>query len=74
MRKDPILASLLNLLFTGTGHIYLNKIVKGVLILLLAIVLWMSSWGMANIPLIIWAMYDAYSTAKKMNKSKKTAK
>lgn len=74
MRKDPILASLLNLLFAGTGHIYLNKIVKGVLILLLAIVFWMSSWGIANIPLIIWAMYDAYSAAKKMNRPEKTVK
>ena len=66
MRKDPILASLLNLLLLGTGHIYLGQTGKGVLILAIGIVLGMFVW-IAVVPLIIWAMYDAYKTAKKMN-------
>jgi len=68
MRKDPILACLLNLLLVGTGHIYLGQIGKGVLILAIGIVLGMFIW-IALIPLIIWAMFDAYSTAKRMNQS-----
>ncbi len=68
MRKDPILACLLNLLLLGTGHIYLGQIGKGVLILAIGIVLGMFVW-IAAVPLIIWAMYDANKTAKKMNQS-----
>ena len=68
MRKDPILACLLNLLLLGTGHIYLGQTGKGILILAIGIVLGMFVW-VAAVPLIIWAMYDAYKTAKKMNQS-----
>ena len=68
MRKDPILACLLNLLLLGTGHIYLGQTGKGVLILAIGIVLGMFVW-IAAVPLIIWAMYDAYKTAQKMNQS-----
>jgi len=68
MRKDPILACLLNLLLVGTGHIYLGQIRKGVLILAIGILLGMFIW-IAVIPLIIWAMFDAYNTAKKMDQS-----
>jgi len=68
MRKDPTLACLLNLLLLGTGHIYLGQIGKGVLILAIGVVLGIFVW-VAVIPLIIWAMYDAYKTAKKMNRS-----
>ncbi len=68
MCKDPILACLLNLILLGTGHIYLGQTGKGVLILAIGIVLGMFVW-IAVVPLIIWAMYDAYKTAKKMNRS-----
>lgn len=68
MRKDPILACLLNLLLVGTGHIYLGQIRKGALILAIGILLGMFIW-IAVIPLIIWAMFDAYNTAKKMDQS-----
>ena len=69
MRKDPTLACLLNLLLVGTGHVYLGQIGKGILIFALAIAFLMFSLGIANIPLIIWAMFDAYSIGKKMNQS-----
>ena len=68
MRKDPTLACLLNLLLLGTGHIYLGQTGKGVLILAIGIVLGIFVW-IAAVPLVIWAMYDAYKTAKKMNQS-----
>lgn len=70
MRKDPTLACLLNLLLLGAGHIYLGQTGKGVLILAIGIVLGMFVW-VAAVPLIIWAMYDAYKTAKKMSQSVK---
>ena len=74
MRKDPILASLLNLLLVGTGHIYVGQLCKGILVLALGIVFWMVSFGILNVPLVLWAMYDAYSAAKKMDRPEKTVK
>ena len=69
MRKDPVLACLLSLLLLGTGHIYLGQILKGLVIMALGIVLGIFTWGIATVLLIIWAMFDAYSTAKKMDLS-----
>ncbi|MHC4070191.1 MAG: hypothetical protein ACYSR8_11585 [Planctomycetota bacterium] len=68
MRKDPTLACLLNLLLLGTGHMYLNQVAKGVLILAVGIALGMIVWP-ATVLVAIWAMYDAYKTAKKMNRA-----
>ncbi len=65
MRKDPILACLLNLLLLGTGHMYLGQVSKGVMILVAGLALGIFVWPVT--PLIaIWAMCDAYKTAKKM--------
>jgi TM2 domain-containing membrane protein YozV len=74
MQKDPILASLLNLLLVGTGHIYVGQLCKGILVLALGIVFWMVSFGILNVPLVLWAMYDVYGAAKKMDRSEKTVK
>lgn len=70
MRKDPILACLLNLLLVGTGHIYLGQIWKGVIIFAIGIVLAMFV-PIVAVPLVIWAMFDAYSTAKRMDQPEK---
>ena len=66
MRKDPTLACLLNMLLLGAGHMYLGQIAKGLLILAVGIALGMIVWP-ATALVAIWAMYDAYKTAKKMN-------
>ena len=68
MRKDPILACLLNLLLLGTGHMYLGQVTKGLLILAVGVALGMIVWP-ATALVAIWAMYDAYQTAKKMNRA-----
>ena len=69
MSKDPILACLLNLVLVGTGHMYLGRIVKGLVILTIAIALGVPTHGIGTIPVIVWAMHDAYKTAKNMNRS-----
>jgi TM2 domain-containing membrane protein YozV len=69
MRKDPALACLLNLLLVGTGHMYLGQIGKGLVIMVLAIGLGLFTWGIAAVLVIIWAMFDAYSIAKRMDQS-----
>ena len=68
MRKDPTLACLLNLLLLGTGHMYLGQVTKGLLILAVGVALGMMVWP-ATALAVIWAMYDAYKTAKKMNRA-----
>jgi TM2 domain-containing membrane protein YozV len=68
MRKDPALACLLNLLLLGTGHMYLGQVVKGLLILAVGIALGMIVWP-ATVLVVVWAMYDAYNTAKKMDRA-----
>lgn len=68
MRKDPTLACLLNLLLLGVGHVYLGQIAKGVLILAVGVALGMIVWP-ATALVAVWAMYDAYKTAKKMNQA-----
>ena len=71
MRKDPILACLLNLLLAGIGHIYLGQTVKGMVIFVIAIIVGILTHGIGTIPVIVWSMYDAYNTAKKINQSRK---
>ncbi|MBW7990953.1 MAG: hypothetical protein FVQ84_13185 [Planctomycetes bacterium] len=66
MSKDPTLACLLNLLFLGTGHMYLGQITKGILVLVLGVAAGMIVWPLSAL-IIVWAMYDAYQTAKKLN-------
>lgn len=68
MRKDPTLACLLNLLLLGAGHMYLGQITKGLLILVVGVALGMIIWP-ATILVAVWAMYDAYKTAEKMNQA-----
>ena len=68
MRKDPTLACLLNLLLLGTGHMYLGQVTKGLLILAVGVALGLVVWP-ATILVAVWAMYDAYKTAKKMNRA-----
>ncbi len=70
MRKDPTLACLLNLLLLGTGHMYLGQVTKGLLILAVGVALGMIVWP-ATALVAIWAMYDAYKTAKKINQAAK---
>ena len=65
MRKDPILACLLNLLLLGIGHMYLGQVAKGLLILAVGIALGMFAWP-ATAVVAVWAMYDAYKIAKEM--------
>jgi TM2 domain-containing membrane protein YozV len=69
MRKDPTLACILNLLLLGTGHMYLGQVTKGLLIMAVGVALGLIVWP-ATILVAVWAMYDAYKTAKKITAQK----
>ena len=64
--KSTFVAIILSFFFTGAGQVYNGQLKKG---LLMMIVLWIGS--ILILPgLVIWvyAMYDAYKEAEKMNK------
>ena len=70
-RKNPGLAAVLSFFIPGLGQIYNGQIGKGILVIILSIVfsaMVIFLIGFILAPAIwIWAMYDAYSTAKKIN-------
>ena len=69
--KSPILAAILSFFIIGLGQIYLGLIKKGIILFVLAIlggiltffivgwIFWLLVW--------IYAIYDAYNSANKMN-------
>lgn len=63
-KKNPAVSVLLSVLLTGAGQVYNGEIVKGLLMLGSCIVLWgfLLGWIIS-----IWSVYDAYTTAKKIN-------
>jgi TM2 domain-containing membrane protein YozV len=69
--KSPELAALLSFLIVGVGQIYNGQVGKGVIILIAAVisgVLWTIGIGVIfSIIIWIYAIYDAYTTAKKIN-------
>jgi TM2 domain-containing membrane protein YozV len=70
-KKNPGLAAVLSFLIVGLGQIYNGQIGKGLLLLVAAIisgVLWLIYIGIIfSIIIWIYAIYDAYNTAKRIN-------
>lgn len=62
--KSPGLALFLSFLIPGVGQFYLGHVGKGIAMILLCIALWFVLLGWI---IWIWAMIDAYSSAKTIN-------
>jgi TM2 domain-containing membrane protein YozV len=62
--KSPGVALLLSFLWCGAGQIYCGRVGKGILMFVGAVALWFILLGWI---IQIWAMVDAYQTAKRMN-------
>lgn len=71
--KSPGLAAVLSFFYPGLGQIYNGQILKGVFTFVahsIALFLIVFVVGFFIFPLIwIWSMYDAYSTAERINRS-----
>ncbi len=67
-RKDPILTSLLNLIFPGAGYMYLGQFSKGLLWFFIAVGAWFFTRGLGLIAVYLWVMYDSASQARSMNR------
>jgi TM2 domain-containing membrane protein YozV len=67
-QKNPVLALILSLIIVGVGQVYNGQIVKGIIFFLVAVILGLTGIGLI-ISFIIWlyAMYDAYNTAQRIN-------
>ncbi len=70
-KKNPSLAAILSLLFTGLGQVYNGQITKGILFIIIGVVLAALIFFLVGIVLYplfwIYNIYDAYSTAKGIN-------
>ncbi len=67
-RKDPILTSLLNLIFPGAGYMYLGYFSKGFMWFLIAVGAWFLTRGLGLIAVYLWVMYDSARQARAMNR------
>lgn len=72
MLKNPGIAAILSFFWTGVGQIYNGQIVKGIILILIQLVnsaLMFVLIGFITYPIVwIWGMYDAYTTADRMNR------
>ncbi|MGZ4852498.1 MAG: zinc-ribbon domain-containing protein [Halobacteriota archaeon] len=70
-RKNPGIAAVLSFLVIGLGQIYNGQILKGLLMLGVAILCGITIVGLI-VSFIIWlyGVFDAYGTAKRMNQDR----
>jgi TM2 domain-containing membrane protein YozV len=68
-RKDPILTSLINLIFPGAGYMYIGQFSKGLFWFLVAIAAWYFTRGLGLIAVYLWVMYDSARQAVMVNRS-----
>lgn len=68
--KLPWLAALLSFIFPGIGQIYNGQIMKGVMLIVLAIVLTFCCCGVGMLPVWVIGIVDAAIIADKLNKGR----
>jgi TM2 domain-containing membrane protein YozV len=77
--KQPLLSAVLSFVVPGLGQIYNGQAKKGIILLAGYLLMWIASFFLMFVligfclmlvPIVIWlyAMYDAYVTADKLNK------
>jgi TM2 domain-containing membrane protein YozV len=71
--KNAGVALILSLFFTGSGQVYNGETVKGIGILICALIGYML-FIIPGILVVCYGLYDAYTTAQKMNKGEITYK
>ena len=75
--KNPLLALLLSFVLSGLGQIYNGELNKGIILLVAYFISWFLTMffiGCCTTPVVwLYGMYDAYTTAEKINKGEKNA-
>jgi TM2 domain-containing membrane protein YozV len=65
--KNVVVALILSLFFTGSGQVYNGETGKGIGILIAALIGYML-FIIPGVLVVLYGLYDAYTTAQKMNK------
>ena len=71
-KKNPVDIALMSFLMTGWGQTHNKQVAKGLLLFIIQVIngflMIVGNWiGFIAFPIWIWAIYDAYKTAKKIN-------
>ncbi|MFX1519633.1 MAG: zinc-ribbon domain-containing protein [Promethearchaeota archaeon] len=72
VRKNEALSVILTIVLAGLGHLYLGKIKRGLLFLIITIILITIGAFLLFIPTIIWylyCIYDSYNLTKRYNEA-----
>ena len=73
VRKNEAISVILTIILAGLGHLYLGKIKRGLVFLIITIVVgWLIGAIVLFIPTIIWylyAIYDCYNLTKRYNEA-----
>lgn len=64
--KNPVLALIASFIICGVGQMYNGQILKGVILLVVMIIIYALA-GLVALIVTLYAMYDAYTTAVKIN-------
>ena len=67
-KKSPGLAVIYSILILGVGQVYNGQKLKGLLIFLAGVTLALLGLGVLTLIILLYAVIDAYNTAKKINK------
>lgn len=62
--KSPILAAVLSGLIVGLGQLYNGDFLKGIVMFVMAVVLFVPTAGISYFPMCFWSIIDAYQVAK----------
>jgi TM2 domain-containing membrane protein YozV/RNA polymerase subunit RPABC4/transcription elongation factor Spt4 len=68
--KSATTAAILSCLVIGVGQMYLGQVLKGILLLGIAIALGLYSVGLAVLPISVIAIIDAYQVGRKLEKGR----
>jgi TM2 domain-containing membrane protein YozV len=70
-KKNPGAAAVLSFCIPGLGQIYNGELGKGITVVAMSVIGWMLTCIFIGfiilIPLWVWSIYDAYSTAEQIN-------
>jgi TM2 domain-containing membrane protein YozV len=62
--KNPTLAAILSFLIIGLGQVYNGDFLKGIVMFIIAVVLFVPTAGLSSFPMLFWSVIDAYQVAK----------
>lgn len=73
VRKNEALSVILTIILAGLGHLYLGKIKRGLVFLVITVIVgWIIGAVLFFVPTIIWylyAIYDSYNLTKRYNEA-----